>query len=225
MDAEKILKLLVLDEKNVKYHKGWGYYIKTPFEEIRMIGLIKNGNNLELSLFYGDTQNQSRTFYELKPRLENFISYKWIVRSNFHLQNSFGENLIWFDSNLENQEYLNFWVDNRSLLRKHLKSEISDFLKRLEEEKVIIIDSKKRVELDRILNKDYSAFNICAGFALTYKFTKEEINELENHNILEVILIDKINDGLNLIGKNSIDFLKFYSNEEEEEESGDPDGL
>ncbi|HRP37450.1 MAG TPA: hypothetical protein PLS50_06615, partial [Candidatus Dojkabacteria bacterium] len=66
--ARNILQSLARDENMVNYHRGWtNWYIETGFEEIPMIGLvIREENNqwsLLVELWFGDTMNQARSFY------------------------------------------------------------------------------------------------------------------------------------------------------------------
>jgi hypothetical protein len=60
-----LLKSISLDESTVKYHRGWDFYIQTPYDQIQQIGLIpsqnENGLNIELSMYFADTQSQAIT--------------------------------------------------------------------------------------------------------------------------------------------------------------------
>src|ERR1043165_4879946 len=115
LDIEQILKSIVKNPASVEYHGNWGYYIKVDFPSIRMIGLIPNDHGeLELSLYFGESQAQSRAFYQLKPYFDR-LKNEWVIYPNFHLSNSFG-NLIGFkppDSPFE--KYVHFWQAIRNL--------------------------------------------------------------------------------------------------------------
>ncbi|MCK9399802.1 MAG: hypothetical protein M0Q51_07370 [Bacteroidales bacterium] len=65
-----LLKSISLDESKVNYHRGWGYYIHTSYQQIQEIGLIlaqkENEWWIELSLYFGDSQRQAISFYYSK---------------------------------------------------------------------------------------------------------------------------------------------------------------
>lgn len=234
--AEKILKSIVDNKDLVKYHNGWGYYIKTPFEEIHMIGLIKVDNSYTLALYFGDTQSQSRAFYAIDPKIELLKNSDWHLRPNFHFQNSFGKNLIWFDSKVNNSEYISFWQSNKKLLYKHPIDKITELVELLSNKGIITIEGQKKLHLQNIIyNSDYSSLNICAGFGLEFTISDNTLKSLDDEDKLISLLITKINEGLSIIGKNGNSFLKniipnnnfenFPDKEYPAEECGDPDGL
>lgn len=224
--AEKILKSIVKNTDSVKLHSTWGFYIETPFEAIQMIGLIDHGAHYKLCLYFGDTQRQSRAFYSIKPNIELLSITDWELRPNFHLQSSFGKNLIWFGSDINNQEYINFWINNKYLLHQHPIKQMDNLVNLLVDKEVISLNDEKRNDLEFYL-KRYSVFNICAGFALEYSISKKDLAVLNDEGKLKHLLISKINEGLLLIGKSGIEFLKTDNHYDNSaiEECGDPDGL
>ena len=82
---ENILRSIVRNSKKINYHVGRGFYIDTPFEQIKRIGLIldmweeKNAEKdweIRLELHFGDSQSQARSFYNSNP---NFSKIKKII--------------------------------------------------------------------------------------------------------------------------------------------------
>ncbi len=204
MKAEEILKKLVTNKSLVMYHNDWGYYIKTSFESIHMIGLIDTKDGFDLCLYYGDSQSQSRAFYSKSIDLKSIDSNEWNVRSNFHFSSTF-RNLIWFDSDLKNEDYISFWKKNKNLLHQHKIEEVPKLIELLSNEKVIKVNHKELQS--KIYQKEYTRLNICAGFALTYKITFFKHDELVKNGQLTGFLINKINEGLKLIGENGSSFF------------------
>lgn len=236
MNPEEILKSIVINPRLVKKHTQWGYYIEVPFGPIHMIGLIKNGKGYDLSLYFGDSQQQSREFYRLKPNIERFDFSAWYIEPNFHLVSAHGRNLIWFGTEVSNQEYLDFWTKNQHLLYRHTKVDTQKLVRLLHKQKIIWLDETKEKELQAIFNKDYSLFNIAAGFKLEYHID-EKIIFSSTKKQLNRLLTDKINEGLQFIGENGYGFLNFsnlkigstdtYGEDDTptEEYEGDPPGL
>lgn len=221
MNEEQILKSLVKDKSLVNYHYDWGFYIKTDFESIHMIGLIPKGDYLELSLFFGDTQSQSRSFYRQNPRIDHLTDTKWKLSGNFHFSSTF-QNLIWFDTGIGPKEYIKFWEKNVNLLYQHSKEDIPQLINLLSKNEIIILDEKKKRELDfNVYNKEYQVLNVCAGFGAIYRLKRTEAEDLYRSGQLQDFLIKKINDGLSIIGENGNNFLNSSFSSKE----GDPPGF
>lgn len=66
----KNILLNISKDQYVKYHQGWGInYIATQLKEITMVGLTyeaRKNNEISIEMHFGDTQSQSRNFYEKK---------------------------------------------------------------------------------------------------------------------------------------------------------------
>jgi len=204
--AEEILRFLVNDKSLVKGHNDWGYYIQVPFDEINMIGLIDKGDRYELSLYYGDTQSQSRAFYNINPKIER-LSKDWLVHPNFHFSSSFGKGLIWFKSDVNAQEYINFWKKNGELLHQYSIADAKLLIDRFTANGIIQLNENKRSELNNaIFSKNYSVLNISAGLGVIYKIPKSQI---ENDSLSELkdLLVSKISEGLSVINENGNEFL------------------
>jgi hypothetical protein len=111
---QNLFKSIVLKEEIVKYHHGWGFYIETPYKEIKEIGLIygKKENEwfLELSFYFGNTQTQAKAFYASNPTIEH-LSGDWWIDIDFHFAYQ-SSNLVWFKNAPDTKRYIDFWKEN-----------------------------------------------------------------------------------------------------------------
>ena len=202
LKAKKILLSVVKDAESVKYHDGWGWYIETPFNSIKKIGLIPNEESFELSFYFGDSQSQSRDFYTNIKGLHSVINTKWSLKSNFHFSSTF-RNLIWFESKLNPNDYINFWKRNSSLLKQHSIDKLQALIDLLSNRGVILLDDTKKADLEKIIFlKEYKKINVCAGFGAIYSISKIEIDKLEVNDLLKKFIKTRINEGLSIIGEN-----------------------
>lgn len=228
MDAKQLLKSIVKDEGLVKEHYDWGSYIEVSFNEIKKIGLIKRGNDLELSFYFGASQSQSRSFYNGVIDLKFLLDSEWKIFNDFHLSNSL-QNLIWFESVMSANDYISFWKQNKYLLYQHDRNNVTEFLDFLAKKGVINFDHKEKERFNiEILTKEYSRFNICATLGVIYRITQDELNKLIEEKELNNFLRSKINQALRIIGKNGKDFFKDFLNEYTKpitNDKVDPDGL
>lgn len=208
-----LLKSISLDESKVKYHKGWGYYIQTPYDQITKIGLIlfqKEGEWwLELSLFFGATQKQAISFYKSEPDISrlNENNGMWKAFPNFHVS-FMTSNLVWFQSE-DSVHYLQFWRNNINKIEQQKKENVSNYLQWLVKEKVIKIT---KAEEERLEEKFYKTamqnLNICPEFGLTYTITSNDAEQDDKNGNLKFDLAEKIREGLNVVGLDGNKILK-----------------
>lgn len=214
---KNIFLKLALREENVKYHQGWStYYLETGFEEIKMIGLeikMKDNNweNLNLSLYFGDTLNQSRFFYKHKMNFDSIsrlIDLKWRYIPNFHISH-IQKHLIWFDTpEISKEKYFEYWTSNIDKIKQYSKSDLLSLLEELNELKLIEIDTEKKTEInENIINSNRRYFNICPGFALIYPYSSEDAIKMDLKNELAPDIKRKIQEVLGILPK-KIEFLK-----------------
>lgn len=198
-----ILKEIVIDENLVEYHKGWGFYIKTPFSAIKKIGLIlgqkENDWWLELSLYFGDTQSQAKAFYNSNPNL-SVLNVDWYYYPNFHL--SFvTSNLIWFHTEeKQHLSYLDFWKSNISLIYQHPRDQVQNIIDKLASETLIRVDDKKNQELnDKFFHTAMQKVNICPGFGIITEMSSNFCEEEDDKNNLTYYIAQQIKNGLQIV--------------------------
>jgi hypothetical protein len=210
LNTSEILKSIVRDPSSVKYHHYWGDYIEVNFPFLRMIGLIEGENgSINLSLYFGDSQQQAREFYMLNPAFEK-LDNTWTVKPNFHLSNSF-RNLFWFDTpkGTSVKEYFNFWKNHGKLLYQHKRKDLGELITYLNKNGIIKYDVKTEIEFyQQILNKEYSQFNICPGIGVIYTISHEEASRLKQRGELYKLLIRKIDEALGIVNVNGNSFLR-----------------
>ncbi|MCY6411387.1 hypothetical protein QTA56_04425 [Acinetobacter sp. VNH17] len=212
-----ILKEIAIDENMVKYHNGWGYYIETPsnLHSIQKIGLIldqdSKGWDINLSLYFGDTQSQAKSFYSKNPDFSKVTNSKWSDHPNFH----FGfmtSNLVWFKTpknQLDSKSYIQFWKENKNLIRQHARSEIHDLVSYLVNEKIIIIDENKQTELNNeFFGTKRQTLNICPGFGIISTLDSVYCEKNDNDTYLLKDITQRIQQGLSIINYDVTSFIK-----------------
>jgi hypothetical protein len=197
-----ILKSIVLDESLVKYHRNWGYYIETPFWELQEIGLILDGGkewHLNLSLYFGATQSQARTFYGRALNIDALIASGWEIKPNFHI--SFrSSNLVWFPC-CEPLKYIAFWEANKGLIKQQKRPDVRKYLDDLYE--IGILEKSAETEqtlADRFFNTKMPNLNMCPELGMLFLISKSDAEERDKAGTLLPLLKDKIREVLNAAG-------------------------
>lgn len=208
---QNILKSIVLNEEVVKYHHGWGFYIETPYREIKEIGLIhgKKENEwwLELSFYFGNTQTQARAFYASNPTTDH-LSGDWWLDIDFHVAYQ-SSNLVWFKNAPDTTQYINFWKENVEEIYQQPKEKVQEYIDWLKEENVLVISAEEEEKLQtKFFNTRMPVLNICPGLGAIYTITDKEAEEFDKKDELRKMILDAIKDGLKIIGKDGSEFLK-----------------
>jgi hypothetical protein len=206
-----LLKSIVLDESTIKYHRNWGYYIQTPYSQIKEIGLILKKDEkkwwIELALIFGSTQSQAISFYKSNPNLEQLDKNRWKIKPDFHV--SFrSSNLVWFSSD-DSDIYLKFWKANIDKIFQQKKENVSNYLNFLIVENVIKMTRDVEEELtEKFYNSAMPTLNICPGYGLIYSIESSEAEEKDKKGELYSYIANRINEGLAIVGLNGEDLLK-----------------
>jgi len=206
-----LLKSISLDESMVKYHRGWGFYLETPYDQIQQIGLIscqnEKGFDIELSMYFADTQSQAVSFYKSNPRIDHLKDTKWTFNANFHV--SFvTSHLVWFKSE-DDEKYLQFWKDHVEIICQQKRADIPKYVKRLADERVINMtkESEEKLKL-KFYDTTMKTLNICPGFGFFFTFSISEAEELDKSGKLKFLLAEKIKEGLKVVGLDGNKILK-----------------
>jgi len=208
-----LLESISVDKNKVNYHKGWGYYIQTPYQQIQQIGLIdkrnESGWSLELSFYFGDSQRQAESFYSSNPNITHLNKGEWSCFPNFHVSIR-ASNLVWFQSE-DNENYLHYWKKNIGQIKQQKRDNIPNYLQCLVNERVINITKEKEEELNKkFYNKQMKTLNMCPGFGMIYTLKSNEAEELDKSGKLESILVEKIREGLKVVGLDGKEILKKF---------------
>lgn len=198
-----LLKSISKDDENVKYHRGWGYYIQTPYSQIQEIGLIlvmkESDWWLELCLYFGDSQRQAKSFFKSKPNIGHLDTSKWRIQPNFHVS-FMTSNLVWFQSDNTN-EYLRFWEENVERICQKKKAEVPNYIKWLVDEKIILATKEVHEKMEEKYYKTaMQTLNICPGLGVIYKISSSEAEEHDKNGKLKFVISEKIREGLRVVG-------------------------
>jgi hypothetical protein len=208
-----LLKSISLDESKVNYHRGWGYFIQTPYQQIQEIGLILNQKEkewrLELSLYFGASQRQAISFYSSNPNISHLDKSEWDFFPNFHVS-FMTSNLVWFPSE-DSEHYLHFWKNNIGKIAQQKRDNVPNYLQWLVNENVIKIMNEVEEKLDeKFYDTAMQTLNICPEFGFIYTLTSSEAEELDKNGKLKFVLAEKIREGLKIVGLDGNELLKMF---------------
>lgn len=205
-----LLNAIALDEGKVVCRIGGDSYIQTPFEAVERVCLFADDekeSSLTLGLYFGDTQNQAKAFYNSSPNISHLEDNQWRICPNFHVAFR-AKGLIWFPSD-DADHYLQFWGQNIHKIRQQKKGEIPAFLKWLTDNNVIKTTKETEKMLkERFYDTKMSRLNICPGFLLEFKVAK--MDELDDAGQLKAILVKRINEALKVLTLDGRKVLKRF---------------
>lgn len=206
-----LLAEIAFDEDSVMYQRGWGYYIKTRYTQIGMIGLILIQDadewKLELSLYFGATQAQAISFYSSVINFDHLENTEWEIASNFHVS-FMTTNLVHFPSK-DNNLYLNYWKENIDEIYQQRRNDVEPYLKNLIDNKIIETSDDIEDELDeRFYSTKKTTLNICPGFAFLYEISSKEAEQLDKTGKLSEFIKGKIIEGLKVAGLDGKDLIR-----------------
>ena len=189
-----IIKSIALDSRG---------YIITQFEQLKQIRLgldvEKKEAPLQLAMWFGDSQEQARSFFGSKPdisKIKKLEDCDWEICCNFHVSYQ-ATNLVWFNSKIKIEEYIEYWSKNIDLLKRHKKIELKSFLNKLKKERIIIYKENEKAELkEKIFDTARDNINICPGLGICYYFPLNEAKEKDKKGELVKDIIEKIKEGL-----------------------------
>lgn len=200
---------MAVSEDSYAYQSKWkSYYLETGLKEIRMviIEILFNDENdysLRTALYYGDTMNQARSYFDKKIPYSKASSLKkkgWNYKSNFHISSINSIILMLETKPKYDREYYNYWLKNRNMINQVSKEEVIRYLKYLKSENIISIDKEKNQEIDNvIINTNRSTFNICPGFGLSFSIDSTTAEKLDSKNELAEFMKTKFKEGLSIL--------------------------
>lgn len=199
------------DHSKIKHHKGWGNYIELDIPEVKKIGLLNHYDKetngwigISITLDFGSTMNQSRSFYKKVTSYEAIESYKdWKKYGNLHLSFS-SSNLVFFDTPEEKlKEFFDFFSDKqerKNRIRQLRKVDLEPFLNEMKEKNIIVYKREKEQEVEeKIYNKDYTTINLCPAILMRYSIPAEQAILLDKQGKLEDLIKEKIQEILSLV--------------------------
>lgn len=215
------LKNILLDivkiKDSVRYQVKWkNNIIEIGFPEIRMIifsfhFVDEDNYNLIISLYFGDTQNQSKNFYQNNINYETILKLQnkgWQFRPDFHI--SFMQtHLVWFATQSQGiKKYYEYWMKNSKHIKQQPKELLLKYLDNLKNVGIIEINSKELSEIhEKVLNTNRNTINICPAFVLYYSIKSDFALKLDKQNQLNIEIRKKIKEGLSILQR-PVTFLK-----------------
>ena len=197
-----LLESIAIDPNLVKYHRGWGYYIETPYSAIKKVGLIYWETNgrwwLELSLYAGDTVNQARTLYKQTLQTDK-LALGWTIRTNYHVSFQ-ASNLVWFPSS-DAQAYIAHWQTHPDQIRQLKRNEVDTYLANLVRQGIIQNDSTTQHLLShKFTHTNMTTLNSCPGIGLFYTLEGTQAEMLDRTDQLGKHIQQRIVEGLAYLG-------------------------
>ena len=167
------------------------------------------GYSIQLSLYFGASQRQAIAFYNSDPILDGLKDHGWSLFPNFHVS-FMTSNLVWFPSD-NGQHYLQFWKNNVEKIRQQKKADVPKYLKWLIDEKVIAMPKEVEEQLDRkFYDTAMQNLNMCPEFGVIYPLNSSEAETLDKSGKLKVVLVEKIKEGLKIVGLDGHEILKEF---------------
>ena len=211
-----ILKEISTDETIVEYHHGWGWYIETPpsFSATKKIGLILHKDetswHIELSIYFGDTQTQTKSFYSNNPDISK-LNQDWVCHPNFHVS-FITSNLVWFHTNKELKSpdvYIDFWKQNLHLIHQHGREDVKNLLTHLTNENIIEYNEEEQQQMNyEFFDTQRKTLNICAGFGIISTLNSVYCEKNDNDTYLLKDIALRIQQGLSIIDYDVKSFIK-----------------
>ena len=187
------------EEVQVKYHKGWKYYIDVGNTFVKNIALDssmegKNTWNINLWMYAGDIMSSARKTYT-NLNTEKLFALP-LNDSNYNLSTNFhysfrSSGLLWLDCPSSFEDYINYWkqhTDIRQIKRNDFEKHFSMLVK-----DGIVSESDRNTFNNQILSKNYPNLNICPGFLIKYTWSKSDAIILDNKKEFEEDFRNKVN--------------------------------
>lgn len=188
----------------VKYHKGWKYYIESGKNTIKQIALDANEYSsdwgIDLWLVVGDTMNAAKESFE-KLEIDKLLELEKMgfkISKNFHIAYR-SSNLLWFDGKLSLEDYIRFWKEEYKNLKQAKRADFNNLFDELEKKHIIVPEDRSTIQ-EKILDKNYDKLNICPGFLMKYTWNSEAAIRLDKSNKFEEDFKNKIEAAFNVIG-------------------------
>lgn len=196
----------------VGYQPKWrSFYLETGLEGIRMVVFgvemleSENKYNLQVGFYFGDTQHQSRKFYESNipyQKIEDLKSLNWTSRPNFHISYMQAQVVGFNTPNGKSRDYYEYWLNNQNEIYQRKQEDLSNCLEKLSDLDIIKFDAEKRKEVnDKVLETNRDRLNLCPGFVLTYSINSNDAIEMDNKKELVDFIKEKVRNGLSILDK------------------------
>ncbi|MEO2075905.1 MAG: hypothetical protein ABGX20_11085 [Bacillus sp. (in: firmicutes)] len=188
----------------VKYHRGWKYFIESGKKTIKQIALDANNTDstwsIDLWLHAGDTMNSAREcFYKLDmDKIQELKNQGFKITKNFHVSYR-SSNLLWFKGTLSVDEYLRYWKREFIHLKQVKRNDFIQLFDKLESDHFIDPEDRSTIQ-DKILNKNYDKLNVCPGFLIKYSWDSDSAISLDKMNRFDEDFANKVKIAFDVVG-------------------------
>lgn len=190
-------------ESVLKKHKGWLNYVETNNPKIKKGALrvyYADGFWIRLDLFAAESMNSAKTTYSLldDSMIDQLINGGFTIVPNLHLSFQ-SRNIIYLNGYLDSKQYLRYWQTNAQNLHRFSRDELNQYMAKLVEDGVVTESEHDRYH--KIMKTvKYQELNVCPGFAIFYKWTLDEIIDLDNRGVLLSEIKDKVINAFSIVG-------------------------
>jgi hypothetical protein len=190
--------------KNVlKKHKGWLNYIESKVPPIKKIALrvyYAEGFWLRLDLFAAESMHSAKlTYNDMNwDLLETALKQGFTIVPNLHLSFQ-SRNIIYLNGYLDSKQYLRYWQENAQNLHRFSRIEMDQYIIKLIQDGVVI-ESEHNRYLKIMKTVKYQGLNVCPGFGIFYKWSLDEVIDLDKKGILLTEIDDKVVQAFSIVG-------------------------
>lgn len=202
--AQVLIDLDLYGGKNLlKEHRSWLNYIESKVSTIKKIALrvyYADGFWIRLDLFAAESMNSAKTTYSLldDSMIDQLINDGFTIVPNLHLSFQ-SRNIIYLNGYLDSKQYLRYWQANAQNLHRLSRDEMNQYMAKLVEDGVVTESEHDRYH--KIMKTvKYQELNVCPGFGIFYKWTLDEIIDLDNRGVLLSEIKDKVINAFSIIG-------------------------
>jgi len=211
----KALLINLAGEKQVKYHRGWGWYIALEkAQPATQLGLSCEGEGEDTCLLFdvalGDTTSQGRLMME-NLALESILELEehgWEVRTNFHYMHM--QKILWWSTAMTSlQKYWSLWEEHPEWLRQWKESEFEEAWRTMLNSGLVKETDRVAFE-ESVLNTNRTKINFCPGITMQRRWPVDEATLLDSRGTLENEIgqaIQEVAVALNLTLPNSLGYL------------------
>jgi hypothetical protein len=187
----------------LKHHKSWLNYVETNNPKIKKLALrvyYAEGFWLRLDLFAAESMHSAKlTYNDMNLNLlETALKQEFTIVPNLHLSFQ-SRNIIYLNGYLDSKQYLRYWLENVQNLHQYSRIEMDQYIIKLIQDGVVIESEHNRYH--KIMKTvKYQGLNVCPGFGIFYKWSLDEVIDLDKRGILLSEIEDKVVQAFSIVG-------------------------
>lgn len=188
----------------MREHRSWLNYIESNVPTIKKIALrvyYSESFFVRLDLFAAESMSSAKTTYSLLDNSSIDLALKngFTIVPNLHLSFQ-SRNIIYLNGYLDSKQDLRYWGKNDiTYLRRLSRVEMDQYMVKLVEDGVVIESEFDRY-IGYINTVKYQRLNVCPGFGVFYKWSMDEIIDLDKSGVLLTEIEDKIVQAFSIVG-------------------------